>query len=181
MKFDYRAKSARRGFTLIEAALATIIVGTGVLAAVELFGVCAKQNMHGTHSTVAIMLSTNVQEAMGLLSFRDPQLGGATFGPETGETLASYDDLDDFNNLTLSPPIDANRQPIAELGQYSQLITVRPVYPNQLSSNSNDASPTISTSTDTGAMRVRVRVMYRPSPNVPAEEVFERSWVRLDR
>lgn len=181
MKFLQRRKNYARGFTLIEAALATIIVGTGVLASVQLFGVCAEQNMHGTRSTAAIMLANNVQEATGLLAFRDPQFGGATFGPETGENLAAYDDLDDLNNLTFSPPIDANRNSIAAMTQYSQLVTVRPVFPDQLSSNSNDASPTISTATYTGAVRVRVRVLYRPSVAEPAEEVYQRSWVRLDR
>ena len=181
MGFVHRRQHLARGFTLIEAALATIIVGTGVLAAVQLFGVCAQQNIHATRSTAAIMLANNVQESMGLLSFNDPQLGRATFGPETSEALASYDDLDDFNNLTLSPPIDANRNSVGAMTQYSQIVTVRPVYPEQLSSNSNDASPTITTSTYTGAIRVRVRVMFRESPNAPAEEVYQRSWVRLDR
>ena len=161
--------------------MATVIVGTGVLSAVQLFGVCAQQNIHGTRSTAAIMLANNVQESMGLLTFSDPQFGRATFGPETGETLAGYDDLDDFNNMTASPPIDANRNSIAAMAQYSQFITVRPVFPNQLSSNSTDASPTITASTYTGAVRVRVRVLFRESATSPAEEVYQRSWVRLDR
>jgi hypothetical protein len=165
----------------MEAALATIIVGTGILAAVQLFAVCAQQNMHGARATVAMALAANVQEAMGNLSFSDPQFGRAVYGPEAGETLSGYDDLDDFNDLTLNPPVDANRQAIPAMSQYTQVITVRPIYPNQLSSNSNDASPTIPNSTYTGAVRVRVRVLYRASPTDPPEEVYTRSWVRADR
>jgi hypothetical protein len=67
------------------------------------------------------------------------------------------------------------------MSQYTQVVTVRPVFPEQLSSNSNDASPTISTATYTGAARMRVRVLYRPTPTAPAEEVYQRSWLRLDR
>lgn len=181
MKIVGRRHSHARGFTLIEAALATIIVGTGIMAAVQLFGVCAEQNLQGVHSTAAIMLANNVQEAMGLLSFSDPQLGRATYGSETGESLATYDDLDDFNNRTFSPPIDANRVSIPSMSQYSQLVTVRPIYPDQLSSNSNDGSPTIANTTYTGALRVRVKVLYKQSSTSPAETVYERSWVRLDR
>lgn len=176
-----RPRHVRRGFTLIEAGLATIIVGTGILAAVQLFGVCAQQNMQSNRATVAMMLANNVQEAMGTATFNDPQTGRATYGPEAGETLAGYDDLDDFNNQTFSPPIDANRTSIPSMAQYSQVVTVRPVFPEQLSSNSNDASPTIATSTYTGAVRVRIRVFYRASPTSTADEVYTRSWVRPDR
>lgn len=171
----------RRGFTLMEAALATVIVGTGVLAAAQLFGACATQNIHGAQATVAMMLANNIQETTANLAFSDPQLGRSYYGAEPGETTATWDDLDDFDDRTFNPPLDARRQPIAGMAQYSQVVTVRPVYPNQLSSNNNDASPTISTATYTGAARVRVRVLYRPSPDRPAEEVYQRSWIRLDR
>jgi type II secretory pathway pseudopilin PulG len=169
-----------RGFTLIEATLATIIVGTGVLAAVQLFGTCAQQNMHSAQATVAMSLANNVQEAMGGLAFYDPQFGHATHGSESGESLSNYDDLDDFNNRTFNPPIDANRQSIPEMAKYSQVVTVRPVWPDQPSSNNNEASPSISNATYTGAVRIRVRVMYRPVASAAWEEVYQRSWVRMD-
>lgn len=169
-----------RGFTLIEATLATIIVGTGILAAVQLFGTCAQQNMHSAQATVAMSLANNVQEAMGGLAFYDPQFGHATHGPEAGESLNNYDDLDDFNNLTFNPPIDANKQSVAEMAKYSQIVTVRPVWPDQPSSNNNDANPTISAATYTGAVRIRVRVMYRPVASAAWEDVYQRSWVRMD-
>jgi type II secretory pathway pseudopilin PulG len=176
-----RKAPRRRGFTMMEAALATVIVGTAVVAAAELFGTCAKQNIHASHSTVAMMLANNVQEAMANAAFSDPQTGRAVYGAEGGETLAGYDDLDDFDNRTFNPPIDARRVSIPEMSQYSQVVTVRPVLSEQLSSNSNDASPTIATSTYTGAARVRVRVFYRATPTSQAQEVYTRSWIRPDR
>lgn len=174
-------QSVRRGFTLMEAALATVIVGVGVVAAAQLFGLCSQQNMHSARATVAMMLANNIQETMSGLSFVDPQTGSMVYGSEPGETLATWDDLDDFDNRTFNPPIDARRQPISDMDQYTQVVTVRPVYPGQLSANSDDANPTISTTTYTGAARVRVRVTYRPTPSAPEEEVYQRSWIRLDR
>ncbi|MCS7033160.1 MAG: hypothetical protein NZ561_04090 [Phycisphaerae bacterium] len=181
MKLRRGRYSGAKGFTLIEAGLATVIVGTGILAALTLFATCARQNLHSQRSTVAMALANNVQEAMGSLAFFDPQRSHAVHGPESGESLATFDDLDDFNNFTASPPIDANRQPITAMSQYSQVITVRPVWPNQLSSNHNDSNPSIPASTYTGALRVRVRVMYRATPSSPAEEVYQRSWICMDR
>jgi hypothetical protein len=165
----------------MEAALATVIVGTGVVAAAQLFGACSQQNMQGSRATVAMMLVNNIQETTANMTFSDPQLGRLVYGPETGETIATFDDLDDFNNQTFNPPLNALRQPIPEMSQYTQSVTVRPVYPEQLSSNNNDANPTISTSTYTGAVRVRVRVTYRPTPQATPQTVYQRSWIRLDR
>lgn len=173
----------------MEAALATVIVGVGVLASAQLFATCAQQNIHGAQATVAMMLANNIQETTAGAFFRDPQTPSNSFGADPGETLATYDDLDDFNgaavssggSLTINPPIDARRQSLPDMAQYSQVVTVRPIYPNQLSSNSNDSSPTITNNTYTGAARVRVRVMYRRTPSSPPEEVYQRSWVRLDR
>jgi len=90
--------------------------------------------------TTALMLATNIQEMMADLSFSDPVTANGVFGPEPGETLATYNDLDDFDMQTFDPPINASRSAIPELGQYSQLISLMPVYPYMPSANTNEAS-----------------------------------------
>jgi hypothetical protein len=62
-----------------------------------------------------------------LLPVVDPETELATFGPESGETLADYDDLDDFNSATFTPPIDAERTTLNDFSSYSQQITVQNV------------------------------------------------------
>jgi type II secretory pathway pseudopilin PulG len=174
------APRGERGFTLIEAALATIIIGLGAVSMMQLFSVCTRDNAAGAHMTTALLLATNAQEMMASLAFKDPEYGNTYFGPEPGETLASYDDLDDFDLQTFHPPLDASRQPITQLAQYSQLITVMPVYPYQPSANTNETTPSIPKTTYTGAVRVRVRILYRLQPASVPEEVYRLSWVRLD-
>jgi prepilin-type N-terminal cleavage/methylation domain-containing protein len=167
-----RSIRTRRGFTLIEAALTTVIIGVGVLAAMQLFAAVTMQNNHSQHMTTAMMLGTNVQEAMSGLAFTDPVAGRNSFGPEAGENIANYNDVDDFNGRSFNPPIDATRTVLAELDQFTQSITVTRVNPNSLSTAATSYS---------GAVRIEVSVSYRPTPSAASGEVYRLSWLRLDR
>jgi prepilin-type N-terminal cleavage/methylation domain-containing protein len=174
------ARGFRRGFTLIETALATIIVGVGVAATMQLFATCTRENRAASQMSVAMLLAGNVQEAMGELSFADPGTQHLIFGAETGESLSTYDDVDDFDGATFSPPIDSLRDPISDMSQYSQVVSVWPVYANKLNVNNNESSPDIPKSTYTGAVRVRVRILYRATPTAVPAEVYRASWIRVD-
>jgi len=171
----------RRAFTLLESALATIIIGVGVLAVMGLFEACTRQNRAGAAPTTAMLLAGHIQELMEGLPFSDPVRGRVTFGPETGETVAFFNDIDDFDNQTFNPPIDSTRTAVPALSQYTQVITVMPVYPNQPSSNADEAKPEIPRATYTGAVRVRVKILYRLRPADPPQEVYRAQWIRLDK
>jgi prepilin-type N-terminal cleavage/methylation domain-containing protein len=157
------------GFTLIEVSLAIVIVGTGCVAAMMLFASVSQQNATSRRLTVASQLVRHLEEAMAHLSYDDPITRSATFGPETGETLAWFNDLDDFNDFDssgLAGPIDALRQPIPELDQYRQSVDVVTVDPNTL------AQPGI------GALRVDVTVHWRATPSAPEVALLTTSWYR---
>jgi hypothetical protein len=174
-------KKIRAGFTLLETALATIIVGVGVMAMVELFAACTVENNTGSHMTAAMLLANNIQELMASLPFNDPSYGSTYFGPEPGEVWPNYNDVDDFDGMVFNPPIDSLKNPIPALSQYTQRISVMPVLPNQLNGNTNESAPTIVKTTYTGAVRVRVHVLYQPTPGQPQTEVYSMSWIRVDR
>lgn len=125
-----------------------------------------------------MLLASNIQEAMAGLSFNDPAYSNTYFGPEAGETLASYNDVDDFDSLTISPPIDSARQTIPNLSQYSQVISVLPIYANKLNSNTNPTSLDLPKTAYTGAVRVMVRIMYKRTSGSVAQEVYRASWIR---
>jgi prepilin-type N-terminal cleavage/methylation domain-containing protein len=169
-----------RGFTLIECSLAMIIVGVGVVASIRLFSACTHENRASNQMTTAMLLASHVREAMVGMSFNDPISGKSNFGFEAGETLNSFDDIDDFDGQTFNPPIDSTRAPVTSLGQYTQVVSVVPVFPNKLNSNTNDTAPEISKTTYTGAARVRVRITYQARPTDPPSEVYRASWIRLD-
>lgn len=184
-----RPARANRGFTLMETALALVIVGTGVLASMQLFSACVVTSGSATNSTTARMLAENIRETMANLSVVDPVSGSSRWGPEDGEALASYNDLDDFDGKPdpitgkfkgeyFNPPIDAMRAKIPSLSKFQQVVTVMPVNPSDPSGNSNEAAPTLPKGTYTGAVRVRVRVQYRASSAAPWTDLYVTSWVR---
>lgn len=157
-----------------------IIIGVGVVASIRLFTACAQENRAANQMTTAMLLAAHVREAMVQMPFNDPISGRSNFGYEAGETLNSFDDVDDFDGQTFNPPIDSLRQAITSMSQYSQVVSVVPVFPNKLNSNTNDSAPEISKTTYTGAVRVRVRVLYRAKSTDTPAEVYRASWVRLD-
>ncbi|MHC4782689.1 MAG: hypothetical protein ACYTE0_06490, partial [Planctomycetota bacterium] len=68
----------------------------------------------------------------------DPEDGDSVFGIETGEShinvyddhtddIGAYDDIDDFNGMTIPIPIDVNGEPMNDFGEFSQNITVENV------------------------------------------------------
>ena len=174
---------AAGGFTLTEALLAMVIVGTGILASLQLFGVCTEENQAASRATTARMLADNVREAMAAAAFCDPVSAATVWGPEPGENLAQYDDVDDFDGpaakgMTFNPPIDATRNPIAALGAYSQVVSIMPVDPNDPGANDDEANPTLPKGAYTGAVRVRVKVLY--TKNGQSTQMYSTSWVRVN-
>ena len=135
--FRYRSTATRRSaFTLIETGLATIIVGLGVTAVCSLLAKGTVANSNGTNLTIAVNLANNVHELSYNLHFYDPSLTGVVWGTayhwgsETGETLPTYNDIDDFDGKTFTPPIDSRRQTLAQYSNWSQAVTVQSVDPN---------------------------------------------------
>ncbi len=109
-----RNRNRKRGFTLIETALATVIIGVGVLALIESQQAFLKSNGWSSHSATGAYLANEIREIMRKLPKHDPVTGlyieasgeGNVllgWGPENGEAdLLDFDDLDDFDGITLS-------------------------------------------------------------------------------
>jgi prepilin-type N-terminal cleavage/methylation domain-containing protein len=164
------APASRRGFTLTEVSLTILIVGMSILGVVQLLAACTVQNRAAANATTAMFLGNNVQEAMADLPFADPS-GSATFGlEEAGQPLVVWDDVDDFNGHTASPPMDATRRDIAELSNFRQQVTVQRVDPQKLSL---DAA-------GTDAARVTVSVQQRGADG-SWTELHRLTWVRVRR
>ena len=148
--------------------MTTVIVGTGVLAAVQLMAVCTQQNAAANEATTAMLLANNVQEAVAHLPFSDPS-GSATFGlEEAGQATSVWDDVDDFNGFVASPPLDAARNPIPELARFRQEVTVQRVDPQRLT--------LVAAGTD--AARVTVRVLFTNRDGTK-QELHRLTWVRV--
>ncbi|MFG0286390.1 MAG: hypothetical protein ACF8R7_18405 [Phycisphaerales bacterium JB039] len=109
-----RRATSGRGFTLIEAALATIIIGVGVVALVEAHQAFMRTNQWSSHAAAATYLGNELREFMRDLPRHDPASGlwidsgsGSPvltgWGPEPGEvTILDFDDLDDFDGISFA-------------------------------------------------------------------------------
>jgi prepilin-type N-terminal cleavage/methylation domain-containing protein len=123
----YAPRRVRRGFTLIEASITTVIIGVGCLGMLTLLGAGTNANNESTELTTAMNLAGNVREAITGMRYASKTFP-THWGPETGEAdVAAYDDMDDFNGWTSSPgnPIDARRQRLSsEYSTWVQQVTV---------------------------------------------------------
>lgn len=116
----------RGGFTLLETALAMIIVMVGVVAMVEAQGSMMRANGWSSHQATATYLANELRERMRALPRHDPVSGVIVtsggggpptvqgIGPESGEvTVTDYDDIDDYDGARFGPggnfegPVDA--------------------------------------------------------------------------
>jgi len=181
-----RLRRRAGGFTLIESALTTVIIGTGVLAILSAQQAYHMKNKWASRTSTAMLLANELRERTLSLPLHDPITGASTLGPESDETVPlAYDDLDDFagtvtagigEGQTFNPPINALGLPLSDLDDWTQTIKVEKVPADHV----DTAFPL---GLDTGAsdmFRVTVAVLYR-DPNSGADEaVTELSWIVTD-
>ncbi len=176
-----KRRSRASGFTLIEAALTTVIVGTGVLAIVAAQQAYHQKNDWAQRTGTAMLLANEVRELTMPMSMTDPITGTTFIGPEPGETtVGDYDDLDDFAGVpvggvypgtTFDPPIDAMRRQIPDMPGWSQKIEVRSVWETDI-----DSTLPIPLGT-TPMLRMTVDVLYQGPNDASASSITQLSWV----
>ena len=152
------------GLSLIEVLIAIILVGFAVASLVAANSAFTRANSAGTNLSTAEFLIEQIRELTTLLPVIDPQTGVSVFGPEGTESLADYDDLDDFDGANFSPPISADRNLLNDLAAFSQHITIENV-------NASDFEQVVS---DHGSHFVRVNVKVL----LNSKEISSASWIR---
>lgn len=176
----------QRGFTLIEASLTTVIIGTGVLAILSAQQAYHMKNNWATRTSTAMLLANELRERTLSMPLHDPITGNATLGPELDETVPlAYDDLDDFAGTVVAgvgegqkfnPPINALGLEQPDLSSWTQTIKVEKVPSDQV-----DTSFPLRLDTGVSDMfRVTVAVLYRNPQTNADEAVTELSWIVTD-
>ena len=133
-------KNYKNGFSIIEVLIAILLVGLAIASLVAANSAFTQANGAGVDLSTAEFLLEQIKELTAMLPVVDPNTGLTTFGPETGETLANYDDLDDFDDETFSPPIDTHRNTLSNFTTFSQQVTVENVNPTDFETVVNDHS-----------------------------------------
>jgi type II secretory pathway pseudopilin PulG len=154
----------KNGFTLIEVLIGVLLVGLAIVSLISANGAFTQANGVGVELSTAEFLIEQIRELTTMLPVIDPNTGTATFGPEALETLTNYDDLDDFNGASFSPPISANRSPLNDLSAYTQQITVENVSASNFEQVVSNHSSFF--------VRVNVKVLFN------TEEISSARWLR---
>jgi len=153
----------RNAFTFIEVLIAVVILGIAIVSMLTANLTYTKANDFGTKLSTAEFLIEQIKELTTTLPVIDPETGYSTFGPEEAAP-SDYDDLDDFDNLSLSPPINADRQSLTNFPQFTQHIEVQNVHPNNFEQIVSDHSSNF--------VRVKVTIY------VNSEIISSTSWIR---
>ncbi len=133
------ARRVRRGFTLIEAALVTVIIGIGVVGMLELLAVGTETNSDGTELTTAMNLANNIREISLGMDFYDPQdlADGSAEKPKTWNTKEAsvdlYDNVLDLDNCVFNPPLNGTREKMDAYGSWTQIVMVDSVLDEDIS------------------------------------------------
>lgn len=141
----------RTGMTLVEATVAMVVVSVLMVAALNTLGASARagtvQVRHGRAYTLAQGL---MNEVLGT-RYADPQ-GGSGLGRDAGEAAdvrAAYDDVDDYNGWSASPPEDKSGAALEGATGWTRQVAVAYVDPN---------NPATVVGADQGLKRITVTV-----------------------
>ena len=104
--------------------MVAVIVAFGVMGTLQLVAVGTMANIDASKLTTASHLAGNVREMMLDVRFKESP-STSTWGAEPDETaVAHYDDVDDFDGKTFSPPLDVRREPLLNYTGWSQSIQI---------------------------------------------------------
>jgi prepilin-type N-terminal cleavage/methylation domain-containing protein len=158
-----KVRSARGGFTLIEVAVATTIVGVGLAALMVSVESSTRVNDAGGKLAQGTFLAQEIREWTLTLPFSTPVPAEVNNppGPDGGvDPHAFVDDLDDFlgfdgQGTTFKPPRDGMGNEISSLPDWSQTITLSWRDPNNVAAAATHGNGT------TNVIYVHVDVGYR--------------------
>lgn len=144
--------SRARGFTLIEATVSTLIVGLMLAAALRLVGASALAQQQSTDRSRGVLLAADLLAEIQALPYDDPN-DIPLLGIELSELLsgrAGFDDVDDYDGLTESPPKDSSGKPLNDFADWGRRVRVD--YVNLL-------NPALTSGSDTGVKRITVQAV----------------------
>ncbi|MBN1360006.1 MAG: prepilin-type N-terminal cleavage/methylation domain-containing protein [Sedimentisphaerales bacterium] len=163
------ASRRRRGFSLVEILISIVLVGLSITALVMASNSLTMANGAGADLSTAEFLIEQIRELTTMLPAADPEASAWTvLGPEAGETLSSYDDVDDlngFNSASLSGPINAAKTVLTDFSSFTQQVIVQKVNPSNLDHAEDDTY-------DSPFLRVTVTIVQN------GKQISSASWIR---
>jgi MSHA pilin protein MshD len=147
----FTQRRARRGFTLLEVTVSTLLVGTILVGSLSTIGSVLRQRTRTADDLRGMLLAEQLLAEILTKEYAEPT-EVPLFGAELSELLsrANFDDVDDYHGWDRSPPEDRSGKTLDDLSGWRRRVRVEFVDPFKPS------SPTLD---DRGAKRVTVEVL----------------------
>lgn len=159
----------RAGLTLVEVVISSLLVGMLMVSALKCVGAVIRGRVGVSDSGKAGQLARQLLSEIIEQDYEDPN-DIPVFGPETlgGETLLGprnvYDDVDDFDLWSQSPPVDRDGVALPNMTGWTREVSIDWVDP---------ADPSSVVLLDQGVKRITVTI--RRDGNIVAQESALRS------
>lgn len=145
--------TSRRGVTMMETVIGTLLVGGVLAGTLSLVGPTARSSQLAGDVTVASYLASELLSEIEAQPFEDPTEVDRVMGPEPGESSggqrALFDDVDDYAGWSGAPQSSVGVETTGLNGTW--LISVKVVFVEP-------GDPASESGTDTGVKRITVTV-----------------------
>lgn len=168
LKFKSPISYLKSGYTLVEIMIAMVVLVLGLIPLVKLIGDSLIATTDLGSRSVANQLTQDLMEEIKQRKWdEDAQANGFTPGTPSvigldggGETLAdktTLDDIDDYNNLSNTPPRNASNEVLSQYGKYTRSVTVQYMEFNDLGGGTGEFEVAGAPPTDYKQITVTVR------------------------
>ena len=127
-----RCRCSRRGLSMIEVVVSTLLVATILVVSLTASGNLLRNHSQQQAGVDGKALAAKLLDEVTALAFEDDDVAQRVFGREPDEDAAdrsTWDDVDDYHGLALSPPTHRDGETIAGYSDWSLAITVTPAEP----------------------------------------------------
>lgn len=161
-----------RAFSLAETAVSTIVVGVMLVAALNTVGASRVSQRKTGDRTRGMLLAQQMMTEILQQHYEEP--GGGGFGLNGGEagdgSRSLWDDVDDYDGWSASPPERKNGTVMANFGGWERNVSVDRVKPDDLQSP---------TGTERGVKRITVIVKRNNVPVASLVAIRTIAWRNL--
>jgi len=122
---DCAKRTSRRGSSMVEVVVATLISGVVIVGALNVMGGAIKTRTATIAYVDGPLLANELLTEIMSKSYEDPEASGTgELGREPGETTRStFDDVDDYLTYSESPPLDINEVPMSEYAGWTRSVS----------------------------------------------------------
>ncbi len=156
-----------RGFTLVEAVISIVLVGVLLVAAINTLGATAVSKRNIEHQARGYTLAQDLMAEILSQAYEEP-VDTVTFGreSESGGDRTDWDDIDDYDGWSATPPEDKDGVPLDGYGQWTRSVEVAFVKPTSLSE----------IGANTGVKRITVTASFKGVPAAELVAIRTQAW-----